>query len=402
MEESKSLRNVLLLMDDSLPESTSMGGLAEHVRNLIKGFSDEYFFYIVGKNNNSEWVGGSRFQYMEISDSPFVVEESFEGDTDVMKQLLFDQFSRFEFIVSEFKKMEDVEIDIVHTCDWSTGLAGKYLANYFDAKLLSAFHLSFNASTKPEFFSPNVDEGYFRNKYDLFSMVSTIEDTMIKSSDFVTVVSESYRQRLCRSINNYEVVPNGINVGEMLSGKKVDVGNIDGAFKLLYIGRLADQKGLGELFRCTIPKEVELIIAGDDTKGGEQKYYDMVHDYSNAYENITYIGRIDGQDKYNLLASVDGIIMPSKHEPFGIVALEALASRTPLITTAVDGLSDFLEDNSYIQCDLYPSSIERAIDKLVLMSEDKRKSMTMKGSFIARKYSWDNVRKQYKNIYDKL
>ena len=55
---------------------------------------------------------------------------------------------------------------------------------------------------------------------------------------------------------------------------------------------------------------------------------------------VTFVGRVDHQGLVQLLHGADAAVLPSHYEPFGIVALEAAATGTPLVTSNVGGLGE--------------------------------------------------------------
>jgi len=411
MQNTKYIRDVLILMDDFLPKEESMGGLAEHIRHLISGFDDSYFFYIAGKSGgDTEYYVGENYVYFVPDETDFIINNTIPNDNDVMKQLILDQTSKIQFII-KFLSGYDVEPELIHICDWSTGIAGVELANYYNVPILSAFHLSMSAHSKPYIFGREITREEFVDKYDLFSMAFTIEDVMMQKSNIVTVVSEDYKKKLSHKIkNDCVVIHNGINIDDFKVKTTSERGGThdvwgrydDRPIKMLYIGRFSDQKGVGELFSTNIPSDVEIIMAGDDENGGEDHLYDMVHFLDESVDGWTYVGKVSGESKVDLFDYVDAIIMPSKHEPFGIVALEALASKTPLLCSGVNGLNNFLTKDSYISCSASSYYILKAIEKFKNMTSEEKRNMVVNGMIIAKKHTWKSCRNKYLELYNKL
>lgn len=410
------VRNVLILMDDSLSEGNRMGGLSEHIHHLVKGFSTDYFFIIIGKNTQEEeyFYEGENFYYYEPPRSFFKYTsvDEMKDDNGVVKQLVFDQIEQYHFITN---KLWDYNIDIVHCCDWSTAIVGYYASKFFSAKLLVAFHLSFSGNDRDSYFR-DFGNGNIRGAYYDVSTMCMVEDMVIKNCHAITYVSTDYHNKISKYIDAEsgvitEIIPNGIEIEPFLQnyddGNQFDFsqyGEIvgDDVKKVLFIGRFSSQKGLGELLYSHIPENIHLIIAGDLTRGGENELYELVRIENHRNPKVTYVGKVFGENKYKLFKSVDAIIMPSRHEPFGIVALEALASKKILITSNVNGMSDFLEKGSYIPCRVSPNSIENAFRKFSSLSVDDEIKMKTRGHRIARKYSWQVTRDKYFELYNKL
>ena len=101
------------------------------------------------------------------------------------------------------------------------------------------------------------------------------------------------------------------------------------------IGRLHPQKGFDILipaFRAADLPEVTLDVFGD---GPDREKLVALAD---KHPNIIFHGHVP--DPAAALASVDAVAMPSRREPYGLVALEAMAAGRPLLVSTADGLRD--------------------------------------------------------------
>ena len=93
-------------------------------------------------------------------------------------------------------------------------------------------------------------------------------------------------------------------------------------------------------------------------------------------------------------------ILPSRHEPFGIAALEALDARIPLIASAVGGLRDFLADgeNALLFEDNNADSLSAAYDRLAGI----RERLIAGGDITAKAYGWQSIAVGLTDIYRDL
>jgi glycosyltransferase involved in cell wall biosynthesis len=114
------------------------------------------------------------------------------------------------------------------------------------------------------------------------------------------------------------------------------------------------------------------------------------------------LGYLRGEAKKSLLQSADAVIMPSLHEPFGIVGLEALASKTVLISSFTDGISDYLTPDVGIDCGKTKESIGEALNIFKNMSDEELVERKEKGYLQAEKYDWENISKKYFEVYKSL
>jgi glycosyltransferase involved in cell wall biosynthesis len=90
--------------------------------------------------------------------------------------------------------------------------------------------------------------------------------------------------------------------------------------------------------------------------------------------------------------------MPSIHEPFGIVALEALISENILITTATGGIKEIVEGVEYFQIS-NPSSLRSAIKKIQKLTPEHRQQIIQQGVSRAKEFSWDVQARKLLQVY---
>jgi len=149
-------------------------------------------------------------------------------------------------------------------------------------------------------------------------------------------------------------------------------------FVFLSIGRLSEEKGLVHLISSfqTIHKQhpqTRLLIAGD----GPQK---------EALQQLISRSQLNGavhlagfrSDINNLLCAADCFVLPSLKEPFGLVVLESIAARCPVIATDSGGVNEILSSPEYGI--LIPPGSEdalvKAMTKILEMPTEQRRSQT--------------------------
>lgn len=93
----------------------------------------------------------------------------------------------------------------------------------------------------------------------------------------------------------------------------------------LVLGRLADNKRVAEVARAFRDREETLVIAGDGPRR------EAVEQAADAASNIRIEGYVSEERKRELLASARALVMNARHEDFGMVPIEAMASGTPVI-----------------------------------------------------------------------
>lgn len=126
------------------------------------------------------------------------------------------------------------------------------------------------------------------------------------------------------------------------------------------------------------------------------KTFQINGDTDNAY----FIGYKSGQDKINLLNSVDAVIFPSIHEPFGIVGLEAMACKKVLIASNVNGMKDYLTNVNYINCGISLDTISNALKIFSEMNDYNRTEMGNIAYKSIQRFDWKNIANQYNQLYN--
>jgi glycogen(starch) synthase len=122
----------------------------------------------------------------------------------------------------------------------------------------------------------------------------------------------------------------------------------DGAPLLLYFGRLEWEKGIHDLV-AALPRirrshpGTRLLLAGKGSK------LDFLLDEARKHRvrrAVRVLGHLPDRRLAAALRAVDAVALPSRYEPFGMVALEAAAAGAPLVASTVGGLGEVVRDGS--------------------------------------------------------
>jgi glycosyltransferase involved in cell wall biosynthesis len=253
--------------------------------------------------------------------------------------------------------------------------------------------------------NPNFSPDSFQEA-DLYMMQS--EGALVCGSHEFIVASEAYAQvareqfLTDRKIN---VIPNGINTEEWNpaagDGQRARMQHgIEGRPIALFVGRIATMKGIVPLLEAleTTDPGYTTVISGEvnaNTKKDADQWVvtQRIETLRQVHpERLRWVGFRHGQELRDLYAAANVVIMPSIHEPFGIVALEAMAMGVPLITTEVDGLGEIANGaNGREYTLIIPSRNPKAIlDALeVCKKQNIRDELRALGLERIKKYSWD-------------
>jgi glycosyltransferase involved in cell wall biosynthesis len=182
-------------------------------------------------------------------------------------------------------------------------------------------------------------------------------------------------------------------------------------------GRLTHKKGFDMLLEAfaraeTAVQETDLIIAGE---GEEWNALGLQVQRLGLTGRVHFRGRATPEEVVRLLNGALFVVVPSRSEPFGIVALEALAAGKPLLATSTGGLAEFLTEftgdkaNSDQSKNLWFGSapvvtiVEPKVDELATglrqMFELGLDDSGEKGGYhLPDKYSWARVTRSYESV----
>ena len=172
---------------------------------------------------------------------------------------------------------------------------------------------------------------------------------------------------------------------------------------ILCISRIDYQKNQKILLELLLSHpETHLLLIGPVTAAW---YYDEILERAEKLrvkERLTVIPGLDPHSRELLqaLKTAYCFILPSRHEPFGIAALEALDAQVPLIAAAVGGLKDFLVDgkNALLFKDNDPASLLEAYKKIELLRDD----LIAEGTITAQEYNWQSIAARLTDIYREM
>ncbi len=255
-------------------------------------------------------------------------------------------------------------------------------------------------------------------------MEQTIKD-VLRSMDRVVALTPSAADELVElglARSAVEVIPNGIDFERFARGfaraesrRKWNVGPDD--FVILTVGRNHPKKGFDAIPRMAADirekggKFVWLVV-GADTDRLEPEILELgLEDCVRTIPNIGF--RETPRDATGLNLPVDELVevyclsdlfvFPSRLETFGRVLLEAMAAGLPVVTTGCTGCRDVVAGGEYGRMVDVGDVEALARETFDLMSDEKaRLELAAKGREHARDFDWDEVARQYEELYLRL
>jgi glycosyltransferase involved in cell wall biosynthesis len=214
---------------------------------------------------------------------------------------------------------------LVHCHDWLTISAGMMAKSALGIPLVLTMH-----STE-----------YDRNPIP-WSWISDIEALGVKTADRTIAVSGKMKDSLVGKFgadpDRVRVVYNGIDVAKY---RKKD-SCVRKEKLVLFLGRLTHQKGPEQFLRAAKKvyqhnRDVRFLVVGE---GGLLPRLISLSIELGIADRVSFWGFVPEHEKRAIYSICDAYVMPSVSEPFGISALEAMASGTPCIISKNSGVSE--------------------------------------------------------------
>jgi glycosyltransferase involved in cell wall biosynthesis len=190
----------------------------------------------------------------------------------------------------------------------------------------------------------------------------------------------------------------------------------------LSFGRLTHKKGFDLLLKAFAQTEsaedIDLIIAG---KGEEENALIQQAQQLGLERRVHFRGQASPEEVVRLLNGCLFVVVPSRREPFGIVALEALAAGKPLLATKTGGLAEFLAEFEEAEvssiwdeqrlmkqessvgprpivllADATEEDLAKGLRQIIELSRNDSKEMEQYR--ISEKYSWQHIARCYENV----
>lgn len=224
------------------------------------------------------------------------------------------------------------------------------------------------------------------------------EKAILKTAKNVITSARSIRDEIEKRDTNKRVknIPNGVS-------QEFFALNPEEKPFILSLGRIdIYMKGLDlllEAFSRMRNTALSLKIAGAGKPSDMKRLTDLIKRL-NLEKRVEYLGRVEEQEKLELLRTCLFLAMPSRFEGWGITAVEANAAGKAVLGTRIRGLAEAVDDSQTALL-IEPERIEplaAAMDFLV-ENEGERRRLGRQGREWARKFSWESIAEEQLAFY---
>ncbi len=289
------------------------------------------------------------------------------------------------------------ERTLIHAHDWLTAFSAKALKLKYKLPMVATIHAT-----------------EFGRNYGLHSdlnhYISGVEWELAFEAWEVICCSYYMRDEIHNCFSTpYEkirVIPNGIDAAKFRH--KFDKPAFRARYAadnekiIFFVGRMVREKGASVLidaFTRVLSQynDTKLIIAG----GGHRDHLVSQAEGHGIADRIYFTGYIDDETLIRLYLTADLAVFPSLYEPFGIVALEAMAARVPVVVSDIGGLREVV---SHGVCGIStwannPDSLAWGILQILNNPEAAKRMANTGYRKATTEYSWDRIAKTTDDCY---
>lgn len=374
------------------------GGLARHVRKLSEGLvglgADVHVLTRGGTDSPSfEEMAGVRVHRVLEPNRP----------RDLGEFVTWIERMNADMLAAGVELGDRYDFDLVHGHDWLVAAACDHLARRFGAPLVTTIHAT--------------EYGRHQGWVDKHpqSYIHGVERWISNRSDRVIACSSYMREQVSDIFGVPEarvaVIPNGIDPDDLPPAAEAELGRLRAEFAapderlVLLIGRLVYEKG----FQIALEAMPELIsrvpgtrflVAGSGTHEEELK---RQAEELGLMDHGTFLGWIGDDVLHQLYRIADVCVVPSIYEPFGLVALEAMASGCPCIVADTGGLREVVPHGEvglrFRTRD--PEALGQMMEQ-VLTDADLCERLVAEASEHVLRFDWNDVARRTAEVYEEL
>ncbi len=227
------------------------------------------------------------------------------------------------------------------------------------------------------------------------SRMAARQRAIIENVDAVVSPSQWQAQMLISQFPHIKdkvyVIPNGVTVSPSTRERPIH--------HALFVGRIIRSKGINELieamaFLCRRETDARLDIIGR----GNDKFIARMKQFlrrEHLSQCVRFLGHFNHAEVIDYMKVSGAVLVPSHNESFGLVALEAMASGTPLIATQAGGMQEFVDSSvATIIADHTSTQIARAV-RSAWRNPERTEEKRLAALARAQNYSWEAIALQY-------
>ena len=324
------------------------------------------------------------------------------GPYDLSKEQLPSVLTEFGDAVVDHLK-NDFPADVLHANYWLSGLVAHRVKHELDLPFVSTFHTLAKVKAEGGDLEPEWRE--------------RAEAEIIGCADAICVSCTEEERQFLRlygePAGKIEIIAPGVEHAFFAPGDRAGARNAIGLPigrpVLLFVGRIQPLKGPDVAVRALAalkrPDALLLIVGGASGSdgAGEMNHLQALITELGVARQVRFIEPQPHHILSTYYRAADVVLVPSRSESFGLVALEASACGIPVVASGVGGLLTLVDhgDNGFLVNDRDPQLYARYIAK-ILDDPQQAASMGRRGAARARQYTWGFAAARLRRVYADL
>ncbi|HET9186282.1 MAG TPA: glycosyltransferase family 4 protein [Solirubrobacterales bacterium] len=375
------------------------GGLARHVRKLSEALVErDVEVHVLTR-------GGEESPALDPGEGGVVIHRIREPKrpTDLGEFVAWVERMNSDMLAAGVELGDGHSYDLVHGHDWLVANACDHLARRFEAPLVTTIHAT--------------EYGRHQGWVDKHpqTYIHGVERWITNRSDRVIACSHYMGEQIADIFGVEEerisVIPNGIDPGDLPAQDEDYLARLRGDFAdpeqklVLLIGRLVYEKGF-QLALEAMPSLIEAVpgtrflVAGSGTHEAELK---RQAEELGLMEHGTFLGWIGDDVLHSLYRIADLTVVPSIYEPFGLVALEAMASGCPCIVADTGGLREVVpHEEAGLRFRAHDPAALAEVAIRVLSDDELGRRLVAEAYEHVLRFDWGDVAEQTAAVYAEL
>jgi len=327
----------------------------------------------------------------------------------VPRDNLFGYLPEFVDNFLKFQQENGFVYPLVHTNYWLSSWVGMQLKEIQGSKQVHTYH-SLGAVKY--------------NTINTIPLIATtrlaVEKQVLETAERIVATSpqeEEHMRSLVSTKGSIDIIPCGTDIGQFGCVERIaaraELGIDPEAKLVLYVGRFDPRKGIETLVRAVAEsklrsEKLQLIIGGGSRPGHsdgiERDRIENIVAELGMSDFTTFPGRLSQEILPYYYAAADVCVVPSHYEPFGLVAIEAMASHTPVVASDVGGLQFTVvpEETGLLAPPQDVAAFSAAIDRILANPQWRNDLGQAARKRVENKFSWEGVASELAQLYTQL
>ncbi len=379
-----------------------VGGIARHVQELSEALAqlgvEVHVITAVHPEAPPEAVENGVF--LHRVGTPYHPQDDFMAWIDALN---FAMESRADALLREWRRARARPSVLLHAHDWMTCPAGRALKHRYRIPLIATIHATEHGR-----------HGGIHS--DLSRTIHQIEWELTYEA-WRVIVCSGFMQSEVRQVLNVpwdklDVIPNGIRAEKFAFEFPEEERR---AFRaryaqpeeplIFFVGRMVREKGVQVLLqafpmvKAQFP-QARLVIAG----GGYRQHLEAFVRFLRMESSVQFLGFIPDEELLKLYRVVDVAVYPSLYEPFGIVALEAMAAGVPVVVSDAGGLREVVQ-HEWTGITTWagnPESLAWGIARVLEDPAGAHKRALRAQKVVRQQFNWRRIARQTQAVYKRV